>query len=302
MIQDIHPHILHNEFVPDRPVDPAGLLFRFEGDRLRCGIEGDAVRLPRVRDIPAGGERRYLFALDDIPCYLDMDGGEDGADGLRREASPSGRSEASPSGRREASPFGEWVPVRLLRRRATGPREVIFAAWTAFQLYNWYRDNRYCGRCGGATALAADERAVVCPACNRRIYPRIIPAVIVGVTHGDEILMTKYRGRDIPYYALIAGFTEIGETLEQTVAREVMEEAGLRVKNIRYYKSQPWAIVDDLLAGFYCDVDGSTEIHMDAAELKEAVWVRREDVTGQPNDFSLTNEMMLMFRDGREPR
>jgi NAD+ diphosphatase len=179
---------------------------------------------------------------------------------------------------------------------------VIFAAWTAFQLYNWYRDNRFCGRCGGRTTLAPDERAVMCPACNRRIYPRIIPAVIVGVTNGDEILMTKYRGRDIPYYALIAGFTEIGETLEQTVAREVMEEAGLRVKNIRYYKSQPWAIVDDLLAGFYCDVDGSTEIHMDVSELKEAVWVRREDVVGQPNDFSLTNEMMLVFRDGKEPR
>ena len=141
-----------------------------------------------------------------------------------------------------------------------------------------------------------------CKDCGRVIYPRINPAVIVGVTNGDEILMTKYRGRDIPYFALVAGFTEIGETLEQTVAREVMEEAGLRVKNIRYYKSQPWAIVDDLLAGFYCDVDGATEIHMDATELKEAVWVRREDVVGQPNDFSLTNEMMLVFRDGKEPR
>ena len=191
----------------------------------------------------------------------------------------------------------------ILNTKTDGtPALLIFAAWTAFQLYNWYRDNRFCGRCGGRTALAPDERAVMCPACKRRIYPRIIPAVIVGVTNGDEILMTKYRGRDIPYFALVAGFTEIGETLEQTVAREVMEEAGLRVKNIRYYKSQPWAIVDDLLAGFYCDVDGATEIHMDATELKEAVWVRREDVVGQPNDFSLTNEMMLVFRDGKEPR
>ena len=195
-----------------------------------------------------------------------------------------------------------WTPVRTLRRIAEGPREIIFAVWTAFQLYNWYRDNRYCGRCGSQTTLAGDERAVVCPGCNRRIYPRIIPAVIVGVTNGDEILMTKYRGRDIPYYALIAGFTEIGETLEQTVAREVMEEAGLKVKNIRYYKSQPWAIVDYLLAGFYCDVDGYTQIHMDENELKEAVWVRRENVVGQPNDFSLTNEMMLVFRDGKEPK
>jgi len=278
MIQDIYPHRLRNEFIPARAVEPEGWLFRFDGDCLLCAIEGDAVRLPRVKDIPSGAERRYLFALDEVPCYLDMAGETGEAEGL------------------------EWVQVRALRRRATGPREAIFGAWTAFQLYNWYRDNRFCGRCGGETALAPDERAVMCPACSRRIYPRIIPAVIVGVTNGDEILMTKYRGREIPYYALIAGFTEIGETLEQTVAREVMEEAGLRVKNIRYYKSQPWAIVDDLLAGFYCDVDGPTEIHMDIAELKEAVWVRREDVTGQPNDFSLTNEMMLVFRDGREPR
>ena len=278
MIQDIYPHRLRNEFVPDRPVDPEGWLFRFDGDSLLCAIDGDGVGLPRVKDIPSASERRYLFALDDVPCYLDMADEKGGIGGL------------------------EWAQVRTLRRRVAGPREVIFAAWTAFQLYNWYRDNRFCGRCGGRTALAPDERAVMCPACKRRIYPRIIPAVIVGVTNGDEILMTKYRGRDIPYFALVAGFTEIGETLEQTVAREVMEEAGLRVKNIRYYKSQPWAIVDDLLAGFYCDVDGSTEIHMDATELKEAVWVRREDVVGQPNDFSLTNEMMLVFRDGKEPR
>ena len=278
MIQDIYPHRLRNEFVPDRPVDPEGWLFRFDGDSLLCAIDGDGVGLPRVKDIPSASERRYLFALDDVPCYLDMADEKGGIGGL------------------------EWAQVRTLRRRVAGPREVIFAAWTAFQLYNWYRDNRFCGRCGGRTALAPDERAVMCPACKRRIYPRIIPAVIVGVTNGDEILMTKYRGRDIPYFALVAGFTEIGETLEQTVAREVMEEAGLRVKNIRYYKSQPWAIVDDLLAGFYCDVDGSTEIHMDATELKEAVWVRREDVIGQPNDFSLTNEMMLVFRDGKEPR
>lgn len=278
MIQDIYPHRLRNEFVPDRPVDPEGWLFRFDGDSLLCAIDGDGVGLPRVKDIPSASERRYLFALDDVPCYLDMAEEKGVIGGL------------------------EWTQVRTLRRRVAGPREVIFAAWTAFQLYNWYRDNRFCGRCGGRTALAPDERAVMCPACKRRIYPRIIPAVIVGVTNGDEILMTKYRGRDIPYFALVAGFTEIGETLEQTVAREVMEEAGLRVKNIRYYKSQPWAIVDDLLAGFYCDVDGSTEIHMDATELKEAVWVRREDVVGQPNDFSLTNEMMLVFRDGKEPR
>ena len=278
MIQDIYPHRLRNEFIPGQPLSPDGTLFAFRGSDVLCRIEGEAVSLPRVRDAEGLKEHRFLFRLDDAPCYLGMNPPDTAPEGL------------------------EYVPVCALRSRATGPREIIFAAWTAFQLSNWYLDNRFCGRCGHETHPADDERAMVCDRCNRRIYPRIIPAVIVGVTNGDQILMTKYNGRDIPYYALIAGFTEIGETLEETVAREVMEEAGLKVKNIRYYKSQPWAIVDDLLAGFYCDVDGDTRIRMDARELKEAVWVRREDVAGQPNDFSLTNEMMLTFRDGREPR
>lgn len=275
MIQDIYPHRLHNEFIPNRAPDDAGLAFAFRGNDVLCRIEHGEVRFPMVREL--NGTWQFLFTLDETPCFL-METAPDAPEGW------------------------EYVAVRALRNRATGPRELIFAAWTAFQLANWYRDNRFCGRCGGVTHPAGDERALVCDACKRRIYPRIIPAVIVGVTNGDEILMTKYKGRDIPFYALIAGFTEIGETLEETVAREVMEEAGLKVKNIRYYKSQPWGIVDDLLAGFYCDVDGDTEIHMDATELKEAVWTRREDVQGQPNDFSLTHEMMMVFKAGKEPR
>ena len=79
-----------------------------------------------------------------------------------------------------------------------------------------------------------------------------------------------------------------------------MEEAGVKVKNIRYYKSQPWGIADDILMGFYCDLDGDETIHMNDGELKEALWVRREDVIGQPSDYSLTNEMMMRFKEGKE--
>ena len=276
MIQDIYPHRLRNEFIPGRAPEGGDWLFAFRDGGLMCAVRDGALCLPKVEDARAAEDCRFLFTLDGAGCFL-----------AEQADLPEGYSP---------------VAVRQLRREAEGPRELIFAAWTAFQLYNWYRDNRFCGRCGALTALCEDERAVMCPACGRRIYPRIIPAVIVGVTHGDEILLTRYRGRDISYHALIAGFTEIGETLEETVAREVMEEAGLRVKNIRYYKSQPWAIVDDLLAGFYCDVDGDTRIRMDTRELKEAVWARREDVVGQPNDFSLTNEMMMVFKAGKEPR
>jgi len=97
----------------------------------------------------------------------------------------------------------------------------------------------------------------------------------------------------------VAGFTEIGETLEETVAREVMEETGLKVTNIRYYKSQPWGIVDDLLAGFFCDVSGDDTITMDEGELKVAEWRSRDDIELQPDQYSLTGEMMTMFKEGK---
>ena len=113
----------------------------------------------------------------------------------------------------------------------------------------------------------------------------------------DCLLITRYR-TGYGHNALVAGFVEIGETLEQTVAREVMEETGIKVKNIRYYKSQPWGMAQDLLAGFFCEADGEGRISMDENELKYAEWVRREDIVLQPNDLSLTNEMMRVFKEG----
>ena len=274
MIQDIAPHALKNAFETEAKPQIGDWLFVFTDAGLMCCIEEGAMRLPRLAFAPEA-RRRFLFRLDGVACWLGL------SEDLR----------------------GEWtaIPPGALRKNDQGPRELIFAAWTAWQLFSWYRDNRYCGRCAAQTYDAPDERALVCPQCGRRIYPRVIPAVIVGVTDGDRLLMTRYAGRSFSDWALVAGFTEIGETLEQTVSREVMEETGLKVKNIRYYKSQPWAIVDDILAGFYCDVDGETDIRLDERELKEAQWFDRADIPGQSTDLSLTNEMMLTFREGREP-
>jgi NAD+ diphosphatase len=142
------------------------------------------------------------------------------------------------------------------------------------------------------------ERMLHCSACQNMVYPRISPAVIVGVIHEDKLLMSKYAGRSYTNYALIAGFTEIGESAEQTVAREVMEEVGLKVKNIRYYKSQPWAFSDSLLMGFFCDLDGSDEIRLDTGELAEAGWYSREEITLEDDNLSLTREMMMLFKNG----
>ena len=140
---------------------------------------------------------------------------------------------------------------------------------------------------------------MICQKCGNVIYPRINPAVIIGVTNGNRLLLTRYR-TGFAHNALVAGFTEIGETLEETVRREVMEEVGLRVRNIRYYKSQPWGVASDILAGFYCDVDGDDAITRDDSELKYAEWVERQDIVLQPSDYSLTNEMMHMFKRGAQ--
>ena len=276
MIQEIAPHRLNNQYQPGREPQADDYVIAFQGQNVLCALDGETLRLMRVSETEKEG-LIYLFSIDERAFYLIQEPGE----------LPDGYA------------FHE-----VWRRRTDMevPQEIMFAVATGMHLAHWYRNNRHCGRCGAATEHAGDERALVCPDCGNRIYPRLMPAVIVGVTNGDKLLVTKYSDRPLPFYALVAGFVEIGETLEECVAREVMEEVGLRVENIRYYKSQPWGIVDDILAGFYCDVDGDPTVHLDKSELREGIWARRGEVPMQPDSFSLTGEMMRMFNEGKEPR
>ena len=181
--------------------------------------------------------------------------------------------------------------------RTMKPEDKAFAGITACQLANWYENTQFCGKCGTRLEHDKVERMMKCPKCGAMHYPKISPAVIVAVTNGDKILMTKYAGRDYKKYALIAGFTEIGETIEDTVRREVMEEVGIHVKNIRYYKSQPWSFTDTILMGFYCELDGEDTITMDAHELSVAEWIQRENIPTEYDGISLTNEMIMRFKE-----
>ncbi|MDO5546574.1 MAG: NAD(+) diphosphatase [Eubacteriales bacterium] len=271
MIQDIAPHKLINQYDPSAVPQPEDYVLCFDSGRVLLKTV-ETLQLLRVLDFPENCQFVYLFTVDDARFFL-----------LAGET---------------AAPDGcEYVDARTLRGSKLFPKEILFAILTGKHLADWYRDTRFCGRCGKPMTHSLKERAMKC-ACGYTAYPRIMPAVIVGVKNGDSILLTKYR-TGFAYNALIAGFTEIGETAEETVAREVMEEAGIRVKNITYYKTQPWGIANDLLLGFYCDVDGDPGITMDANELKYAAWVKREDIELQPDDFSLTNEMMMMFKTGK---
>ena len=181
--------------------------------------------------------------------------------------------------------------------RTKQPKDLAFAGITACQLANWYNSTKFCGTCGTALVHDSKERMMRCPKCNAMHYPKLSPAVIVGVINGDKILMTKYAGRDYKKYALVAGFAEIGETIEDTVRREVMEEVGLKVMNIRYYKSQPWSFTDTLLFGFFCEVDGKDKITMDTEELAFAEWLTREEIPTKYDGISLTNEMIMKFKN-----
>lgn len=181
--------------------------------------------------------------------------------------------------------------LRTLRQRV-----LAMAAISGYQLWNWYQTHRFCGSCGRHMRHDTKERMLRCDYCGNRVYPKIMPAVIVAVLHEDALILTRYAGRSYRKDALIAGFCEIGETLEDTVRREVMEEVGLQVKNIRYYKSQPWSFTDTLLAGFFCEVSGEQKIVMGTQELSMARWVARSDIPEDEEGVSLTAEMMSVFK------
>lgn len=275
MIQDIYPNKLDNGFKSDaKPNESDSVFVFYKGDVLIKKGEASIIEFPHVSDFKQKEDLIYLFAIDDERYFLYHDCSEN----LEEY---------------------EFVNIKEVRSSQRSPKFRKFALMTANHLRDWYRDNVYCGRCGSRTVHSDTLRAKVCPDCGNMIFPKICPAVIVGIRNNNKLLLTKYR-RGYGHNALVAGFTEIGETAEETVVREVMEETGLKVKNIRYYKSQPWGIADDLLLGFYCDVDGDDTITMDEEELKYAEWVERDLIELQPDDSSLTNEMMLQFKLGNQ--
>ncbi len=273
MIQDIYPSKLHNEYTAHK-ISENDLLFIFNAQgKVLLGSRGEDIVFPTGKDA-LETQTVYLFSVDETKYFLKLQSEEEAKEGFA------------------------YYTIREVRDRFKEGKE-IYAVFTAYHLWKWYADNRFCGKCGERLTLSEKERALVCPQCKNTIYPRINPAVIVGVKKGDCLLLTKYK-TGYGHNALVAGFTEIGETLEETVAREVMEETGVKVKNIRYYKSQPWGMAQDILVGYYCEADGDAEIRMDESELKYAEWVKREEIELQPNNLSLTNEMMRRFKEGDE--
>lgn len=299
MIQDIAPHCLMNQYQPQAKAkaDSPVIFFDEKGAVLVKDVDSELI-FPTVSQLGEERDYQYLFSVDEQDYFLLWLPVGKTAENRTEAMAPATHEEDQMAARIPAAPEGfVYLPIPDVRKYHFGPKHLRYALYTARHLDVWYASSRFCGKCGSPTVRDDVERAMKCPACGAKIYPKIMPAVIVGVKNGERLLLTKYA-RGFRENALIAGFVEIGESVEETVAREVMEEAGVKVKNIQYYKSQPWGVAGDILMGYYCEVDGDDTIHMDESELKYAEWVAREDIILQTNNDSLTNEMMKMFKEG----
>lgn len=276
MIQDIEPKVFHNKF-QNKQADSSDLFLSYQGDRVLVHEEKEKLWYPSFADYAETHphliqKSQFLFTIDELNYYLVEEEGLDAVLG--------------------------WAYVSNSRFRSEKKYWRSFAGAIGLQLNRWYANHKFCSRCGAPMKSSEKERMLYCESCGFTVYPTISPCVIVGVHDGDRLLMTKYANREYTNYALIAGFSEIGESLEQTVHREVMEEVGLKVKNLRYYKSQPWPFSDTLLAGFYAELDGDDTIRLDEDELAVGVWMPRQEIPEPANNISLTSEMIEAFRKG----
>ncbi len=268
MIHEIEPYIFRNEWKPRQPASN-DIVFGYDGRNVILKPDQSFFH---YGELHAVHECVYLFSIDDTAYYLT-----------------------------DISQTEDAISLNINMARNYQPKVLGFACVTGWHLYQWQKHNRFCGSCGSQMIPDGKERAMRCPHCGNIVYPRINPAVIVGILNEkNELLVTQYAIAHGEYRhdALVAGYCEIGETIEECVRREVKEETGLTVTNLRYYTSQPWSFSESILFGFFCDAVDAT-ISIDRKELKSAVWKSRRNDFDVPGNASLTSDMIRAFRAGK---
>jgi NAD+ diphosphatase len=211
----------------------------------------------------------YLGTLGDEPCY---------AVGVPQDVEPP-----------EAHSFEALRP--LFGQIAD---DEFGVAGRAMQVVEWDRTHRFCGRCGAQTEQAPNERAKVCPDCALTSFPRLSPAVIVRVRRGEEILLAHGTRFPAAFYSVLAGFVEPGESLEDTIQREIREEVGIEVDEIRYFGSQPWPFPNSLMIGFTATYAGG-ELVPDPEEIEDAGWFSVESLPLLPPSVSIARWLIDDF-------
>lgn len=276
MIQDIFPNRFSNNYHANQNIEGKDFILHFRGNSLLLKTNGDEFEIPQKKDfseITDKTERTFLFTLNDVSCFLIWDDLK--ADELH------------------------FIHKEISFFRTIRQQEIAWVSIVGYHLMNWYSQNKFCGKCGAKTQLKPDERAIICPECHTTVYPKISPAIIVAIICNNKILLARNTNFPGSWYSLIAGYADIGETLEETVKREVNEEVGLNIKNIRYYKSQPWPLSGSMMIGFTAEADEDQPIIIDHKEIAEAAWFSRGNLPNHPSTISIAGEMIDKFEKGK---
>ena len=186
------------------------------------------------------------------------------------------------------TPEGTFCPLRQSYYKL--PLELYLKAGKCAELLYWDQNTRFCGVCGGTMKFHTDI-SKRCEHCGKEVWPQLATAIIVRITRDDEILMARARNFRGDFYGLIAGFVETGETLEEAVVREVHEETGLEIKDIRYFGSQPWPYPSGLMVGFTAHYAGG-QIHVQREELKNVAWFHRDHLPKLPEKLSIARQLV----------
>jgi len=245
----------------------------FREDLLLVSEEGDTVAAPLARGPEEVGlevsYHREVGSLNGHKCFA---------------------AEARP----DAEP-PDGMTFRDLRSLFSGIEEDFFRmAGRAKQIVGWHATHGFCGRCGGETAPAPDELAMKCTRCGMIHYPRLSPAIIVLVRDGQRLLLARSHGFPAGLYSVLAGFVEPGESIEEAVKREVREEVGVEVQNLRYFGSQPWPFPNSLMIGFTAEYAGG-ELRIDPDEIEDAGWYEISEFPPLPPRFSIARTMIEEF-------
>ncbi|MBD2099792.1 NAD(+) diphosphatase [Leptolyngbya sp. FACHB-261] len=258
---------------PPEAQSGAAWWFAFVGNKLLVQGEETASQIPNLVSLTEIGlqpvRTQFLGSLEDQPCY---------AAELPQDASP-------PTG----------MALRGLRELYGTLAEDLYAvSGRAFQVMEWDRTHQYCGHCATPMTQLPTERVKRCPKCGLVNYPRLSPAIIVLISRGEELLLARAHRFPSGMYSVLAGFVEPGESLEETVVREVREEVGIEVKDIRYFGSQPWPFPNSLMIGFTATYAGG-EIVVEAQELVEAAWFSKYNLPKVPPRVSIARKLIDWF-------
>jgi NAD+ diphosphatase len=263
-------------FIPslDAPPDKTekGWWFIFMEHRMMVLEKDGTFSVPLAKDSEELGLRvvseRYMGTLGGFPCYGARVDGEQVPEGMTLKG------------------------LRYLYGRLDSGTHKV--AMRAAHLVEWERNERYCGRCGAETESKTDVVARECPSCGHVSFPRISPAVIVLVEKEGKVLLARATRFAEELYSVLAGFVEPGESLEETVAREIEEEVGIKVKNIRYFGSQPWPFPDSLMIAFTAEY-ASGEMKIDEVEIEDAAWFEADSLPRIPGRISVARKLIDWF-------